>query len=176
MKNTFIVVLFLLVAGCTDVRQKLLPVFEVSIPAISLKVPPIPFVAAEEIPLGAMEVRVNLDSAIRANTAGVFGADAVHNVSVKRITIATAHSNAKTNLSNFETARIKIFSDTAEHELAFITFPDSAVDSISIQPGDPMDISMFLKQPTLSYNLYWKNRKPIEKPINIKVTITLNVQ
>lgn len=171
-----LVIICIGVAGCQDVREKLLPSFMVSIPPIRLKIPPLPFVPSEEVPVGALKTRINMDSAIRANTAGTFGADAVHRVTVKEITLTTVDAKDQNNLSSFESARIKIFSDTSEAEIAAFTFPETVTDSFTVTPSVKPDISAFLKGETLSYNLYWKNRRVTTKPIRLQVLISFTVQ
>jgi hypothetical protein len=172
----FLFILVTVVASCQNIQEKLLPTFTVSIPPIRLKVPPLPFVPAEEIPVGALKTRINMDSAIRANTANTFGANAVHTVTVKEITLKTVGADEVNNLSSFESARIKIFSDTSEVEIAAFTFPEVVSDSFTVIPSVKPDIAAFLKGETLSYNLYWKNRRPTTKPIRLQVLISLNVR
>ncbi len=178
MKTAMVSLLGLVVAfnSCRNIQEKLLPVFNVNIPAINLRIPPIPLVLDKEIPVGALRTPINMDSAIRANTSGTFGASAVHSVRVKSILITTLGADADNNLSNFESARIRIFTDTSSVDIATISFPQSAMDSLIITPTSSPDISKYLKGSTLAYNLYWKNRRPTKKRLALQIQITLDVQ
>jgi len=166
------------VVGCTcnEIKEKLLPSFSVSIPAIKLTVPPLPSVTNEEIPVGALKTPINMDSTIRANTAGAFGANSVHRVKVKKLVITSSNADNANNLSNFESARMTIFNDTASTDIAVIQFPKNYTDSITYTPVASPEISSYLRGLNLSYNLYWKNRKKTTKFLKLNVQVTLGVQ
>jgi hypothetical protein len=94
--------------SCKQLKEKLLPAFSVNIPDIKLTVPPLPVVTDKEIPVGALKTHINMDSTIKANTAGTFGAESVHFVKVKKLEIKATNADAADNLSNFESARMTI--------------------------------------------------------------------
>lgn len=167
---------FLAVTACNNISEKFLPTFEVNIPVIKLRIPPLPLVLDKEIPVGALKIPINLDSTIRANTAGTFGANAVHTVRVKHIVLKAANADRRNNFSNFESARIRIYSDTSEVDIAQFKFPSTYSDSLLIATAASPDISTYLKGRTLSYNLVWKNRKRTTKPLQLEIVIALNVQ
>lgn len=168
----------LCIASCTcnEIKEKLLPAFNVNIPDINLTVPPLPKVTNDEIPVGALKTHINMDSTIRANTAGTFGADAVHFVRLKKMVIKTSNADEANNLSNFETARMRIFGDTASTDIAVIHFPTTYSDSITIIPDSTPEISNYLRGSNLAYNLYWKNRKKTTKFLKLTVQVTVTVQ
>lgn len=178
MRLAFSVVLLTLVLllSCREIKEKLLPAFNVDIPVIKLTVPALPLVTDKEIAVGALKTHINMDSTIKANTAGMFGAAAVHYVKVKKLVIKTTNADAANNLSNFETARMRIFSDTASTDIAMINFPNTYSDSITVIPSTTPDISDYLRGSTLAYNLYWKNRKKTTKPLKLEAYVTLSVQ
>jgi len=178
MKFAVLLALIMVSTGCTckQIKEKLLPTFSVNIPAIRLTVPPIPLVTNEEIPVGALKTHINMDSTIRANTKGAFGANAVHFVKVKKVVIKTSNGDFANSLSNFESARMTIFNDTASTDIAVINFPQTFTDSITITPPTSPDISDYLRGSNLAYNLYWKNRKKTTRFLKLTVQVTLGVQ
>lgn len=180
MKRTLpgAIVLTMLLSGCTcnQIKEKLLPAFNVNIPDINLTVPPLPHIADKEVPVGALNTHINMDSTVRAFTAGTFGAGAVHIVKVKKMVIKAVNADAKNNLSNFETARMRIYADTASTDIAVIRFPSTYTDSITVIPAEPADISTYLRGSNLAYNLFWKNRKITGKFLKLNVKISLSVQ
>lgn len=176
-----LIVLALIVAACTGnevkkIKEKLLPSFNINIPDIFLTIPPLPRILNKEIPVGALKTHINMDSTIKAYTAGTFGANSVHFVHVKNILIKLLNADAANNLSNFKSARMRIYSDTASTDIAVVTFPVSFADSVSISPAKSPDISSYLRGTTLNYNLYWKNRKITRKFLKLVVQVTLSVQ
>jgi hypothetical protein len=161
---------------CNEIKEKLLPSFSVNIPDIKLTVPPLPLVIDKEIAVGALKTHINMDSTIRAYTKGTFGANAVHYVKVKKLVIKSANADERNNLSNFESARMTIYSDTASTDIAVIQFPQTYTDSITVTPTNSPDISNYLRGTNLAYNLYWKNRKKTSKFLQLNVQVTLGVQ
>jgi hypothetical protein len=181
MKNVFtalcLVLILSAISSCTEeVRKKLLPSFNVDVPGIKLSIPPIKFVSEKELPIGSLKTPLNLDSTIKANTHGTFGANSVTSVKVKQIIIKLLNADQKNNLSNFESARMKIYNDTSEAQILNLHFPTNYTDSISVTPANHPEISTFLKGSSLSYNLYWKNRSTTSKYLKLKVDITFSVQ
>ncbi len=161
-----------------EIKKKLLPAFNVNIPDIHLSIPPIAFVSGQEVPVGALKTPINLDSTIRANSAGMLGASAVTSVMVKKIEIKLKNASRANNLANFESARMRIYSnnDTAAADIAKINFTDVYSDSLAVTPENRPEISNYLKGSQLGYNLFWKNRRTTGKFLNLVVKITLSVQ
>ncbi len=183
MKNAVIryIISVFIFAGCSgnqvkEMKEKLLPSFNVNIPDIHLTVPPLPVVLNEEIPVGALKTPINMDSTIKANTAGTFGANSVHFVKVKKLVIKLSNADKANNLANFESARMRIYNDTASTDIAIIRFPESFSDSITVVPTASPDISNYLRGTALNYNLYWKNRRITRKFLKLIVQVTLGVQ
>ncbi|MCW3107530.1 MAG: hypothetical protein JWQ09_2036 [Segetibacter sp.] len=180
MKNATpgLIVLMMMFVSCTcnQIKEKLLPAFNVTIPEINLTIPPLSIVTNKEVPVGALKTHINMDSTIKANTAGTFGADAVHFVKVKKMVIKALNADKNNNLSNFETARMRIYADTASTDIATINFPKVYSDSITVIPPASPDISNYLRGSNLAYNLFWKNRKTTKKFLKLNVKISVSVQ
>jgi hypothetical protein len=180
MKTSGIMIflLFLVNTSCKQIKEKLLPAFTVNIPDIKLSIPPIPFKQNKELPVGALKAHINMDSTIRANTAGTFGADAVSFVKIKKITFLVANANATNSLANFESGRMRIYSDndTAAIDIASVKFPLAYSDSFTIVPTDNREISNYLRGSELHYNIFWKNRRTTTKRLNLTIRVSLNVQ
>jgi hypothetical protein len=164
--------------GCKEIKEKLLPSFTVNIPAIRLTIPVLPFTQDKEVPVGALKAHMNMDSTIRANTAGAFGASAVTSVKIQQIVFLLENADAQNNLSNFETGRMRIFSDndTSATDIAIIHFPQVYTDSLTITPVSSPDISNYLRGSELSYNIYWKNRRVTSKKLKLLIKVTVSVQ
>lgn len=181
MKNVFtafcLVIFVSAISSCTEeVRKKLLPTFDVAVPGIKLSIPPIKFVSEKELPIGSLKTPLNLDSTIKANTHGTIGANSVTSVKVKQVTIKLLNADKNNNLSNFESARMKIYNDTSEAQILKLQFPTTYADSINVTPANHPEISAFLKGSSLAYNLYWKNRRTTSKYLKLRVNIIFIVQ
>ena len=168
-------------AGCKgnrvrQIKETFLPSFDINIPDIQLTVPPLPKVLDKEIPVGALKTPINMDSTIKAVTAGTLGASSVHFVKVRKMVIKLSNADNANNLANFETARMRIYNDTASTDIAVIKFPESFSDSLTVVPSNNPDISNYLRGTTLNYNLYWKNRKITTKFLKMIVRVTVGLQ
>jgi hypothetical protein len=174
----WLVFLGLVHSGCKDIREKMLPSFTVNIPAINLTIPALPFKQDKEVPVGALKAHINMDSTIRANTGGTFGAGAVSSVKIKKIVFLLQNADAENNLSNFESGRMRIYSDndTSATDIASINFPQVYSDSLTVTPMNSPDISNYLRGSALSYNIFWKNRRVTSKKLNLAIRVTLSVQ
>jgi hypothetical protein len=180
LRLAIILIIVVVITGitCKDIRAKLLPAFTVSIPPIKLSIPALRFVSGKEVPVGALKAPINMDSTIRSNTAGAFGASSVTSVKIKQITFLLQNADVDNNLSNFENGRMRIYSDndTSATDIAIIQFPSTYTDSLTITPTSSPDLSNYLKGSQLSYNIYWKNRKVTTKKLNLLIKVSLSVQ
>ena len=178
MRSCLFIFLILSAFACKDIRQKLLPAFTVNIPDIKLSIPAIPFKQDKEVPVGALKAHINMDSTIRANTGGAFGSGAVTSVKVKKITFLLLNGDESNNLSSFESGRMRIYSDndTAATDIATISFPTTYSDSLVVEPATSPEISNYLRGSELSYNIFWKNRRPTTRRLNLLIKVALSVQ
>jgi len=175
IRALLLIAVLVFIGSCKQVRRKLLPSININIPAIKLTIPPLSFIPGKEIPVGALSIPINMDSTIRSKTAGTFGADAVSSVQVKKIVLKLLNADRKNNLSNFETGRMRIYSDTAQTDIAIINFPETYSDSLTFTPINSPEISDYLRGRQLAYNLFWKNRKRTTKYLKLDVLITIGV-
>src|SRR4051812_44933566 len=90
------------VVGCKKIITAIFPGMDVDVPAITVTIPAIPFTLPGEFSLGSFKQRFNLDSVVKANTGGAFGAADVSSVKVKQIAFTVANADQQNNLSNFE--------------------------------------------------------------------------
>jgi hypothetical protein len=180
LKCAFAILLVAVAASmaCKEIRAKLLPSFTVNIPAIKLTIPILPFTSGKELPVGALKAPINMDSTIRANTAGAFGAGSVTSVKINTITFLLENADGNNNLSNFENGRMRIYSDndTSATDIAIINFPSTYTDSLTVTPANSPDISNYLRGSELSYNIYWQNRKVTTKKLKLLIKVSLSVQ
>jgi hypothetical protein len=175
--KTLLMLSIIVLASCNEeIKKKVLPTFAVNVPGIQLTIPAIKFVSDKELPVGALKAPLNLDSTLKANTSGTFGAASITSVRVKNITLRVTNADTLNHLGNFETARMKIYNDSSSAEILNIKFPEYFTDSINIIPANQPEIVSFLKGKTLAYNLFWKNRKRTAKSLKLKVNITFVVQ
>jgi hypothetical protein len=172
-------IIFLLIQ-CTSCKKIISSVFhglDVDVPEVQVTLPSVIAVTSNEVSLGSFSYRLNLDSIIRANTAGVFGINAVSSIKVKQIRINLTNPDQLNNLSNFESLRLTIQSDVNNSAANLITvnFPDAYASSITVNPVNSPDILPYLKGSEITNNVYGKMRRVTNKPLNMTIAITLRV-
>ncbi|WP_207496481.1 hypothetical protein [Aridibaculum aurantiacum] len=167
-----------LMSSCKKVVTAVFPGVDVQVPQVVITVPPLIMVPPNEVSLGTYSTSFNLDSIVRANTAGVFNANDISSVRVKTITVAVQNSDNLNNLSNFEYARLTISSssNSSEANIATINFPDVASSTQTATTDNSPDLRAYLNGNQLSYNVYGKLRKPTTKSLNVAVNITMRIE
>jgi hypothetical protein len=165
-------------SACNKVREALFPAIDVNLPAFQFSVPAIPVILNDEATLGSFTVPFNLDSIVRGNTGGTFGAGAVATVKVKQMVISVLNGDQNNNLANFESARFTLASNTKTNaaELISINFPDVYTITTTATPGNSPELKEYLAGTQLTYVLYGKARRTTSKPLTFNIAITLSAK
>lgn len=171
--------LIVIVAGFTSCKKIIDKIFngvDVKAPEVRIDIPAIPFVVPGEVPVTST-TSFNLDSVIKANTAGVFGASDVKSVKLKQVQIDLPAGDALNNLSNFQSVRVELSSDknTTPIEIVNFTFDDTYAVSKTLAVTNNVDLLPYLTGSQLSYTMYGRVRKPTTKPLTFVTQVTLRV-
>ena len=172
---TAIIILFAGVSSCKKIVSTFFNGTDVTIPPVSVTVQTILAVSATEQSFGSYSQQINLDSIVRANTAGVFGANAVSTIKIKQVTISLSNADALNNLSNFESARVTLNSNSnpATADLFTVTFPDQNTTTFTFAPSTSTELLPYLKGNSITYTVYGKNRRITSKPLQMQVSVIL---
>lgn len=180
MKKTLIALFttLLLLTGFSSCKKLIAAVFggtDVNVPEVQVTIPAVIAVSSNEISLGTFSFYFNLDSAVRANTAGVFGANAVNSVKVKRVSITITNPDQLNNLANFQSARVTLQSNTnnTPTELFSATFADTYASTYSYTSTNSPELLSYIKGSNISYTIYGKMRRTTNKPLTMVVAVTL---
>lgn len=159
-------------SSCKKAIAKLFPGVDVAVPDMQMTLPAIIFVSPSEIPLGTFSFQFNLDSVVRAQTAGVFNANDVTSIKVKQITITITNADQLNNFANFERARVMLQSNSNNTpvEIFSATFPDAFASSFTTTNNNT-ELLSYLKGTDLVYTMYGKNRRITTKPLDITISV-----
>lgn len=170
-----ICIISLLIVGvsCKKIAAAIFGGFDTTVD-LQVTVPVIPVVAPFEVSLGQYSYKFNLDSVVRAKTGGIYNANDVKSIKIKKLDVAITNADALNNISNFQSVRVTIQSNTntTPAELFSVTFPDTYATSFST-PGNDVELLSYLKGSDITYNLFGKNRRVTTKPLTITFSITL---
>ena len=173
-------VLIVIAAGIGSCKKVVKAVFkglDLDAPSITVEIPRIFFVPPDEFGFATLTQPFNLDSVVRANTAGAFGASDVSSVKVKQMFFSISNADSENNLSNLESARVAFSSNTNPNpvDIANITFPKNNESSFTYIPENPIELRPFLNGNELRYKVFGKARKMTSKPMTLTVRVTLRV-
>jgi hypothetical protein len=180
MRKLFIpvIVFLVLITGLTACSKIVAAVFggtDINVPTVEFTVPIILAVTANEQSFGSSSQHMNIDSAVKANTAGVFGINVVNSIKIKQVKMVLVNGDALNNFSNFESVRITLGSDTQSTPIDIFaaSFPDTNNSTYIFAPTSSPDLLPYLRGSWISYNIYGKNRRVTSKPLTLQVTVTL---
>ena len=166
------------ITSCKKVVNAIFPGLDITVPSAELGVPVMPFVLPMELGFPSYTQSFNLDSTIKANTGGAFGAGSVSSVKIKSITMTISNADDNNNWSNFESARFMLSSDTKQDpvELFSYTFPTTNTTTVTITPTNSPELLPYLKGKELVYQVFGKGRKTTSKPLTIVVSTVMRVK
>jgi hypothetical protein len=164
--------------GCKKIIRGLFQGIDADVPPFSITFPPIPFAPPDEVAFGTFTQQFNLDSAVRANTNNVYGANDVSSVKVKKIVFSLANADSLNNISNFESARFTFASNAKPDPvtIASITFPETDTSAYTYTPTNSPELKPYLVGSELYYNTFGKVRSVTTKPLTLALRVTLRVQ
>lgn len=165
-------------SACKKIIKNIFQGIDADVPVVSITLPPIIFAPPNEFRLGSFSQHFNLDSTVKANTAGSFGADDVSSIKIKQIVFDLSNADSLNNISNFETARVTFLSNanTDTVQIASITFPDTYAATYTYTPDNSPELKPYLNGSELIYNVYGKIRRITTKSMGLSIKVTLRVQ
>ena len=163
--------------SCKKIIASLFNGLEFNIPDMTVLVPAVPYVSSGEQQFGTITQHINLDSVVKSSTANQFAADVVKHIVIKTVTINITNADDLNNLSNFESARITLSSNTNSTpiNIASVNFPNTNSSTFTYNPTDNTELVEYLKGSTLTLTLYGKNRKITTKALNFVASVRLKV-
>jgi len=176
----FVLIIMILVAAsisCKKIIRNIFKGIDADVPEFSVTIPAIPIVLPIAIPI-PLSQPFNLDSTVKANTGGVFGANDVTSVKVKQIVFNLSDADSLNNLSNFESVRVTFASDVKPDTVtvASIVFPETYASTTTYTPVNSPELKPYLTGSMLYYTIFGKIRRVTTKPLHLSIKVTLRVQ
>ena len=160
-------------AACKKIASAIFGGFDTSVD-YHISVPAVPIVLPVEVPIGQYMYTFNLDSIVKAQTAGIYNANDVKSIKAKEFKITVTNPDQQNNVSNFQNIRVTIHSNTnsTPAELFAVTFPDTYAASFTT-PGNNAELLSYLKGSDIVYTMYGKNRRITTKPLTVLLSVTI---
>jgi hypothetical protein len=166
-------IILLSFSGCKKIAAAIFGGFDTNVD-YQISVPIVPIILPVELPIGQYLYKFNLDSIVKAQTAGIYNANDVKSIKAKLFNITITDADQLNNVSNFQSIRVTIHSNTnsTPAELFAVTFPDTYAASFST-PGNNAELLSYLKGSDIVYTMYGKNRRITTKPLTIFLSVTI---
>jgi hypothetical protein len=163
--------------SCKKLISKLFPSFDASVSDIQVAVPAIPF-ANISGSTGWQTIYYDLDSTIKANTGGIYGAGDVTSITVKSIVINLQNGDQLNNFANFENLKVELSSNsnTTPVTIATAAIPDVTAMTLSMDVSASPDILSYLKGDQINYNISGKVRRATYHELDGLATITVTIK
>lgn len=176
----FVLIIVTLVAtsiSCKKIIRNIFQGIDADVPEFSVTIPPIPIVLPIAIPIPISQ-HFNLDSTVKANTGGVFGANDVTSVKVKQVVFNLSDADSLNNLSNFESVRVTFSSDvkTDTVTVASVVFPETYAATVTYTPVNSPELKPYLTGSVLHYTIFGKIRRVTTKSLHLSIKVTLRVR
>lgn len=172
----FTVLIFIaLFTSCKKIIAKVFGGTDINVPEVQVTIPAVIAFTPNEISLGTFSYNFNLDSIVKANTAGVFGANAVNSVKIKQAVISILNADQLNNFANFKTVRVELQSNSNNSPVNIISasFADTFASTFTYVPTNSPELVSYLKGSNISYTVFGSIRRTTNKPLTLSLALTL---
>ena len=167
----------LILLSCKKLISKLFPSFDTTVSNIEIAVPPIPFSNISGS-VGLQTIYYNLDSTIKANTGGVFGASDVTSITLKSIIITLQNGDPGNNFANFESLGVDLSSNSngTPVTIATATIPDATSYNLSMDVSSNTNILSYFQGNQITYDVFGRVRRATFHELVGLATITVTIK
>jgi hypothetical protein len=118
----------------------------------------------------------NVDSFIKASTAGQLGASNIKSVKLSSVVLTLNNANAGNNFQNFSAVDLAFSSNANSnpYTISVASNPDNYSSALSIPIDSTVDLSTYLGN-EFSYSVSGKLRKATTQELNCAVTVTFSL-
>ena len=170
-----ILIVIALFTSCKKIIAKVFGGTDINVPEVQVTIPAVIALSPNELSLGTFSYNFNLDSIVKANTAGVFGANAVNSVKIKQAVINILNADQLNNFANFKTVRVTLQSNnnTTPVDIISAGFADTYATTFTYVPTNSPELISYLKGSNISYTVYGSLRRTTNKPLTLSLSLTL---
>ncbi len=169
------VLLTVFTTSCEKAKSLVFPKFEAAAGDVVLNLPVISNTTTEAS-VGSVDLHFNLDSLIKAHTAGEFSVSHAKSVTVKNVVLEVLNGDAESNISNFETVKVSLSSNTNTTPVTLVSANLMDVNQPQVINGNGTELKEYLKDHMFTYNVAGKLRRPTRKSLQLQVSLILSVK
>lgn len=164
--------------SCKKIVSSVFPGTDFTLDKITFTIPAIPIAdSTHEFEAGSFTTHFDVDSAIKAHTAGVFGIGVVEYIKVDKVVLTAHNTDGLANLSAIKSFRLTIASDSKSttSNMLTVNIPANAGSSYT-DDTDGENIVDYLKGNSFTNTAYGTIRKPTFKSLTVDMVITLKAR
>jgi len=156
-------------SSCEKVKDKVFPSFETNGGTVHLSVPAISTVN-NNVAFDETTIVFNLDSAIKAYSAGKFSISNAESVKIKTVTV-DVDGDDQNNISNFSHVTIKVSSNSNTTGAVIVDADLMDVDQPNVINGNNVELKGYLTGNQITYTISGKLRRAttVELPLTLDV-------
>ena len=162
-------------SSCEKAKALIFPSFEAAAGEAVLNIPVISNTTTEAT-VGSTTMNFNLDSTIKANTAGEFSISHAESVIVKNIVLEVLNGDQESNISNFESVKVSLSSNSNTTPATLVSTTLVDVNQPQVINGNGTELKEYLKGSTLTYNVAGKLRRETKKNLQLQMSLILSVK
>lgn len=127
--------------------------------------------------VGPVMTSFNVDSFVKANTAGQFGASNIKSVKLSSVVLTLNNADAANNFQNFSFVDVDFSSNTngTPYNMSIANNPDSYSATLSLPVDTTVNLATYLGN-EFTYSVRGRLRKGTTKQIDCTATVTFNLQ
>jgi len=136
----------------------------------------VPVTTDTAVSIGPVATMFNVDSFIKANTAGQFGASNIKSVKLSSVVLTLNNANAANNFQNFEFVDLAFSSNTngTPYTMSIANNPDSYSSTLSLPVDTTVDLSSYLGN-EFTYSVQGRLRKATTQELNCTAVVTFSL-
>lgn len=158
--------------SCTKLAQKLNFNLAMQTETVQVSIPP----TQGSFSVGPVSTYYNVDSFVKANTAGQLSAANITSIQVTSAVLTVNNPTPSNNVANFQSASASFYSNTdnTPYTLSITDNPDVYSTTLSI-PVDQKELAGYIGN-TFNYTFAGTLRRPTTTTLNCTVTFTYSVK
>jgi len=170
-----IVVAVFSLQSCTKIGTMLQYDIPMQSGSVTITIPPTSNTAASLNGSGSNSI--NIDSIIKANTAGLLGVNNITSVKLTSATMNLQNADANNNFANFQScfASFTSNSDGSPYQLSITNNPDAFASSLSLPVDTTAELKNYITGSSFTYTAGGQLRAATTQSLTCNITFTFNI-
>ena len=161
--------------SCTKIGSMLQYDIPLQSGSVTITIPPTSQTSGSITGIGSNSI--NIDSVIKANTAGLLGVNNITSVKLTSASMVLQNANSTNNFQNFKscTASFTSNSDATPYQLNVTNNPDTYASTLTLPVDSTQELKSYLNGTQFSYSAGGQLRTATSESLTCTITFTFNI-